>query len=741
MLSLKHSRFIKQYGWLILLSSLVLIALIVMSQILQNAAQFAQTYSTLLLVSFVGMVWLLTMLVRTLLKLRNNYRNRLPGSKITARLTGILSLILGVPLAIIFYFSMSFVHQGIDQWFDVKTETALENAVKLVQITLDDQTRRNLNATQKALAMNQDTLFITPVLTLNQIGEQLNTREVSLYRSDGQLIAYSSQENVNILPKSPELRLFQQIRKKISYAAVETKAGLNSAYQIIRIMLPVTDIQSNKLYALQAVFPIPEQLTALANTVRVSAGQYQELSYLKGPLKTSFTVILSMVLLLTLISAVLFTIQTIQNMTRPIRTLAKGTKAVAKGDYAISMPVIQDDEMGQLIESFNDMIQQIAKARNDIKFGHQQTEMQKLYLQAIIKNLNSGVITFDMNLRLKTINDATNSILNTDLFRQLGKPLDEVLKQPDTHRLKPFFDAIFPLFKSESKPWSEQFTFDCKEGQKILLVHGSTLPSLDQKIGGFVIVIEDITQLVQAQLHAAWSDVAQRLAHEIKNPLTPIQLSAERLNYKLSDKLEKSDQKLLNRMTDTIIEQVTTMQNLVQAFTEYADTPEIELHQVNLNTLVKDVVSMYQTPKVTWKVSYDIDPDCPVITADASKLRQLLHNLIKNAIEACEDRPDTQIKVSTGYENQQVELAICDNGPGIPEKARNWIFEPYSTDKPKGTGLGLAIVKKIVDEHQGQIRVESEPEQGTCFLVQLPQPNLNELNEPKPSALLTDTST
>jgi nitrogen fixation/metabolism regulation signal transduction histidine kinase len=272
-------------------------------------------------------------------------------------------------------------------------------------------------------------------------------------------------------------------------------------------------------------------------------------------------------------------------------------------------------------------------------------------------------------------------------------------------------------------------------------VHGSTLPSLDQKIGGFVIVIEDITQLVQAQLHAAWSDVAQRLAHEIKNPLTPIQLSAERLNYKLSDKLEKSDQKLLNRMTDTIIEQVTTMQNLVQAFTEYADTPEIELHQVNLNTLVKDVVSMYQTPKVTWKVSYDIDPDCPVITADASKLRQLLHNLIKNAIEACEDRPDTQIKVSTGYENQQVELAICDNGPGIPEKARNWIFEPYSTDKPKGTGLGLAIVKKIVDEHQGQIRVESEPEQGTCFLVQLPQPNLNELNEPKPSALLTDTST
>ncbi|MGC9387007.1 MAG: ATP-binding protein [Hydrogenovibrio sp.] len=729
MLSQPYARFLKQYGWLILLSSIVLISLVVMSQILQNAAHFAQTYSTLLIVSFIGMIWLLVMLVRTLIKLRRNHRMRVPGSRITTRLTGILSLILGVPLAIIFYFSMSFVHQGIDQWFDIKTETALKNAVKLVQITLDDQIRRNLNATQKALDINQESLFNTPVLALNQIGEQLNAREVSLYRSDGQLIAFSSPENVSILPESPELGLFQQIRKKISYAAMETQLGINNPYQVIRIMLPANDIENNKLYALQAVFTIPEQLTQLAETVRLSASQYQELSYLKGPLKTSFTVILSMVLLLTLTSALLFTIQTVQNMTRPIRTLAKGTKAVAKGDYTISMPVIQDDEMGQLIQSFNDMIQQIAKARNDIKFGHQQTEVQKLYLQAIIKNLNSGVLTLDMNLLLKTINDATNQILNTDLFKQLGKPLNEVLKQPEALHLQPFFDTIFPLFQNETKPWSQQVTFDCKEGQKILLVHGSTLPSLDQKIGGFVIVIEDITQLVQAQLHAAWSDVAQRLAHEIKNPLTPIQLSAERLNYKLSDKLDKPDQKLLNRMTDTIIEQVATMQNLVQAFTEYADTPEIVLHPVKLNNLVKDVVSMYQTAKVTWKVREQLDPTCPIISADAAKLRQLLHNLIKNAIEACETCPATRIVVTTHYDPEQdypVQLSVSDNGPGIPEKARNWIFEPYSTDKPKGTGLGLAIVKKIVDEHQGRIQVESEPQQGTRFVVQLPQHSLQE---------------
>lgn len=716
-----QSQFIKQYGWLIAISTFLLVALVVMSQILQNASQFAQTYSTLLVLSFGGVIVLFVMLIRTLIRLRKQYLSGIPGIKLTTRLTSILSIILGIPLAIIFYFSMSFVHQGIDQWFDVKTEKALENAVKLVQITLDDQTRKNLNSTQKIVKSLQNQLFITPVLTLNTLSEQLNAREVSLYKTDGQLIAYSSRENVNILPKTPPLRLFQQIRKKLTYAAIENEAGTNTSYQVIRILVPITDIQSNQNYALQAVFSISDQLSRLSESVRIAAGQYQELSYLKGPLKTSFTVILSMVLLLTLTSALLFTIQTIQNMIRPIRILAKGTEAVAKGDYTITMPVMQDDEMGQLTQSFNDMIQQIAKARNDIKFGHQQTEMQKLYLQAIIKNLNSGVLTLDTNLRLKTINDATNTILNTELFKQQGKPIKEILGQKGNQHLRLFFDTIFPLFRKDSKPWNEQLTFDCKEGQKILLVHGSTLPSLDQKAGGFVIVIEDITQLVQAQLHAAWSDVAQRLAHEIKNPLTPIQLSAERLNYKLSDKLNDADEKLLNRMTETIIDQVGAMQNLVQAFIEYADTPEIELSQLNINNLVKDVVSMYHTPQANWQVMYHVDDTCPMINADASKLRQLLHNLIKNGLEACEGRSNTRIEVFTECQDSEVKLAICDNGPGIAEKTRNWVFEPYATDKPKGTGLGLAIVKKIVDEHQGHIYVESDPEVKTCFIIKLPQ--------------------
>lgn len=716
----KKSLFIKQYGWLAVISSLLLISLTVMSQILQNASQFAQVYTSLLFASFVGIAVLFTMLVKTLRRLKRNYRNQVPGSKITSRLTFLVSLIIGVPLLITYFFSITFVNKGIDQWFDIKTDVALTNAVKLVKITLDDQTRNHLKSTLQAADQYQNALSITPVLTINKLRKQFNIREAALYTLNGELIVYSSQTNDTDLPKTPSAGIFQQIRNDRTYAAIETLASVNQSYQIIRIMVPVYDIFTNKKYALQAVYPIPDQLSSLADTVRLSASQYKERSYLKTPLKTSFTVVLTLLLLLTLVSAILFTIQMFENMVRPLQTLAKGTKAVAEGDYSIAMPVEQNDEMGQLVESFNDMIQQIARARNEIKFGHQQAEVQKLYLQAIIKNLKSGVLTLDKNMRLKTINDASNHILNADLYKHLGKPLSEILQRDDSAHLSHFFDEIIPYFNKDTKAWSEQFTFNCKEGEKILLVHGSTLPSLDQKLGGYVIVIEDITALVQAQLHAAWRDVAKRLAHEIKNPLTPIQLSAERLHYKLEDKLDSEDQKLLGRMTDTIIEQVNAMQNMVQAFTEYADTPDLEISPFDINVLIKDITSMYQDPKSNWQVRYDIDPNCHIIHADAYKLRQLLHNLIKNGIEATENTEKPLILVTTQCLETQVLISVSDNGPGIPEKTRNWIFEPYATDKPKGTGLGLAIVKKIVDEHQGQIQVESESEQGTKFIITLP---------------------
>lgn len=714
-------RYIKQYGWLTLLSSLLLTALVVMSQTLQNASSFADSYSTLLFFTVGGVTLLLFLLFKTLFKLYSQFRKKVPGSKVTVRLTLIASLVLGIPTAIIFYFSLNFIQQGINQWFDVKTEVALDNATSLVRITLDTKTRDSLKLTQSISKANKTLLTESPSLAVNTIRQQLNAQEAALYSINQQLIAFSSEYATAILPDSPGANLFQQIRNNKTYAALESREGVTLQENFIRVVIPFSDSQLSTQYALQVIFPIPADITLLSDSVATASGQYKELSYLKGPLTASFILILSMVLLLTLVTAVLFTITAVQNFTRPIRTLARGTRAVSKGDYSVKMSVPENDEFGDLIQSFNDMIQRISQARNEIKLGHQQTEVQKLYLQAIIKNLSSGVITLDMHYRIRTINDAIQEILNADLKRHMGKKIAEITDREDTAHLSELVSKITPKFEQSSKPWSTQIDFSCKKGQKILLIHGSTLPSIDKKIGGYVIVIDDITELVQAQLHAAWSDVARRLAHEIKNPLTPIQLSAERLQFKLLKKLDETDQSLLNRMTGTIIEQVSTMQKLVQAFSDYANTPEVELVPTRINTLVSNITEMYRNPDADWKVIAEIEDPCPITLVDNSRLRQLLHNLIKNAIEATSDtiKPRIIVKVFT-EDPDWLTLTICDNGPGIPEEAQNWIFEPYATDKPKGTGLGLAVVRKIVEEHHGKINLSSSPNSGTCFIIKLP---------------------
>jgi len=712
-------RYLKQYGLLTLLSSLLLLALVIMSQTLQNASSFADSYSSLLFFTVGGVSLLLFFLVKTLYRLYKQFRKKVPGSKVTVRLTFITSLLLGIPTAIIFYFSLSFIQQGINQWFDVKTDVALDNATTLVRITLDNKTRENLNMTLSVSKANSALLMTSPSLAVNALREQLNAQEVSLYHVNQQLIAFSSEYDSAILPETPGDNLFQQIRNNKTYAALESRPGATTKEQFVRVVVPFKDMALNSMYALQVIFPVPTDITLLAESVGTASGQYKELSYLKTPLKASFVLILSMVLLLTLITAVLFTIQAVQNFTRPIRTLAKGTRAVSKGDYSVKMPVPENDEFGDLIQSFNDMIQRIAKARNEIKLSHQQNEVQKLYLQAIITNLSSGVITLDMHYRIRTINDAIQQILNTNLNSHIGKKLIDVTDREDSAHLNNLVNQIAPQFSQSSKPFSMQVDFTCKKSQKILLIQGSTLPSIDKKIGGYVIVIDDITELVQAQLHAAWSDVARRLAHEIKNPLTPIQLSAERLKFKLHNKLDSTDQDLLNRMTQTIIDQVSTMQKLVQAFSDYANTPEIELHPTQINKLIENITEMYRDPDANWKVYAQLDETCPQVMADNSRLRQLLHNLIKNAIEACEERTDTKITVTTSCDQDNLTLSVCDNGPGIPEEAQNWIFEPYATDKPKGTGLGLAVVRKIVEEHNAQISLTSSPENGTCFIINL----------------------
>lgn len=736
-------RFLKQFGWVSLLFSVLMLMLVMMSQILQNASKFEEAYSVMLVITWLGVGALLLLFVRTLWKLYKQFQQKIPGIKITVRLTVLATILMGIPAITIFAFSLNFIQQGINQWFDVTTEDALNKAANLATMTLDNKTRDSLKLTQSVVSQQQIGLEFNPVATVDTIRILLNAQEVALYQTNQQLAAFSSLDNTQILPTTPPGdNLFQQVRKETPYAAMESIPGATNKEQFVRVFIPVGR-SLNSQYALQAIFPIPQNLTEQADSVAIAAQQYSELSYLKGPLTTSFTLILSMVVLLTLVTAVLFTIRAVQNFTSPIRTLARGTKAVSRGDYTIRMQVKQQDEFGELIASFNDMISRIAQARNDIKLSHQQAEVQKLYLQAVIQNLSSGVITMDTQQQIRTLNSAAERILDVKSehlleqsmpFLAKAKTLEELPGDQELHQqsLQHLMDKIVQEFAAlenttvktshdKEKSWSLQFDFQAQNGQKILFLHGSPLPALEQKSAGYIIVIDDITELVQAQVNAAWSDVARRLAHEIKNPLTPIQLSAERLNFKLGHRLQGDDRDMLERLTQTIIEQVSTMQTLVQAFSDYANTPEVKLQRTELCSLIHGITEMYQDPKANWRVVSHIDQNCPLVLADKSRLRQLFHNLIKNALEACEEIKTPLVELSADVlDNEHLQIRVCDNGPGIPQEAQNWIFEPYSTDKPKGTGLGLAIVRKIVDEHHGQITLKSPPTKGTCFIITLP---------------------
>ncbi|MBN2647879.1 MAG: HAMP domain-containing protein [Thiotrichales bacterium] len=724
-------RFLKQFGWVSLLFSVLIIMLAIMSQILQNASQFAEAYWVLLFITWLGVAVLLTLFFRTLWKLYKQLQQKIPGIKITVRLTLLATLLMGIPAITIYAFSLNFIQQGISQWFDVTTEEALEKAANLVSMTLDNKTRDSLKLTQSVLSQQQISLEFNPITAVNNIRVLLNAQEVALYQTNQQLVAFSSQDGTQILPRTPGDNLFQQVRKETPYAAIETIEGATQQERFVRIFVPV-NYGLNTQYALQAIFPLPGNLTELADSVAVAAQQYRELSYLKDPLTTSFTLILSMVVLLTLVTAVLFTIRAVQNFTSPIRILARGTKAVSRGDYSIRMPIKRQDEFGELISSFNDMIARIAQARNDIKLSHQQAEVQKLYLQAVIQNLSSGVITLDTQMQVRTLNSAAQRILGLQNHPVNDIPLSELgqllpIKEHATDRvgLDLLFEKVVQQFDqaqtAHENSWHLQFDYPSEEGQRILRINGSPLPSLEQQTAGYILVIDDITNLVQAQLNAAWSDVARRLAHEIKNPLTPIQLSAERLNLKLGRRLQGEDQALLERLTQTIIEQVGTMQKLVQAFSDYANTPEVDLQKTELCSLIKGITEMYQDPQAKWQVLSHLDHNCPLVLADKSRLRQLFHNLIKNALEATEnvDAPQVDIYAEV-LVDERLQIQVCDNGPGIPKEAQNWIFEPYATDKPKGTGLGLAVVRKIVEEHHGQIRVKASPAEGSCFIITLP---------------------
>jgi nitrogen fixation/metabolism regulation signal transduction histidine kinase len=701
------------------LSVLLLISLYLMGEATRNSEEFGRLYIVLLAINIFGLVTLVTLIAANLVRLVRQHRQRVVGARLTVRLLVAFTLITLVPVSVVYYFSMDFIRRGIDSWFDVRFERGFDDALELSRISLDERKRDYLRRTNQL----GGTLSLLPNgqadIQLSDMRSQSDAWELTLLGANGHIIAFSSANPLALLPNLPSETVLRQVRQGTPYVGVDP-IGDYELYIRVVLELPVMS-PTDETRFLQALFPVSSRMNELAASVDAAASGYKQLAYLRAPLKYSFELTLSLVLLLTLLFALWAAFYSARRLVAPVRVLAMGTRAVAAGDYDRQLPQHSSDELGFLVKSFNDMTRRLAQARDEARLSQEQAEGERAYLSAVLGRLSSGVITLDAQGAIRTANAAAAQILGVELGGLLAKPLARL---GDTHEhVKPFIDTVIPQFADNRGEWRREAVIYGPAGRQVLICGGAPLSTADQS-GGKVLVFEDVTALVQAQRDAAWGEVARRLAHEIKNPLTPIRLSAERMRRKYLGAMAPEEADILDRSTHTIVKQVEVMEEMVKAFSEYARTPQLRLQSLDLNVLINEVLDLYRGDAASVRFATELDPGLPRLRVDAGRIRQLLHNLIKNSIEAAQPGQACVVSIRTARTEESTgrtaELRVQDNGPGLPPEMLGGFFEPHFSTKRRGSGLGLAIVKKIVEEHGGSVTAENAAGGGAVIIVRFP---------------------
>lgn len=699
----------------------MLISLLLLSKSTQNSAAFENIHLGLLLVNAIAALVLLVVIGYNLYRLIRQYRQNVTGSRLTTRLVVMFVVLAIAPVLLVYGFSIQFINRGIDSWFDVRVERALSDAIELSRTALQTRVHDLLGRTEHLSDLIATTDNREMPSRLDALRRQSGATELTLLSGlDGHIIASSTSQAATLIPDLPSQEVLMQVRTGNVYVGLDP-VGDNGLH--IRAVVPVA---AGGLWwrpeILQAMYPVADEQSGLANRVQNAYSHYRELTVLRTPLKYSFMFTLSLVLLLSILMAVWIAFVAARKLVEPIQNLVEGTRAVARGDFSTRLPMPSRDEVGYLISSFNEMTQRLAEANDAARRSRQLVENERSYLGAVLGRLSSGVISFNAALVLKTANPAAGEILGADLHRHLGKSLAPLATEPTL--LGQFVAACRGHLEAEQREWREEMVLRDDSGRRILMVSCTALPSTGEAPPGHVMVFDDLTALIEAQRDAAWGEVARRLAHEIKNPLTPIQLAAERMRRRYLGALKGEDAEVLDRATHTIVQQVEAMKSMVNAFSEYARSPQLEFVLLDLNALVREVVELYRSRETGMQIELKLDTGLPKLHADSGRIRQMLHNLLKNAQEALEGRQQPWVRITTHYFRrgleETAEIVVEDNGPGFNAEILGKAFEPYVTSKPKGTGLGLAIVKKLAEEHGGSIRAQNAPEGGAQLVIRLP---------------------
>ena len=644
--------------------------------------------------------------------LQKRIRRGVFGAKLTLKLLLMFGVVALLPVLVVYGASVFFLNRSIETWFDVRVDNALASGVNLGQAALDDLLQ-DLDKKAQRIALSLSDQGAGSIITsLSTLREQSAVQELTLFDERGGVIAHVGGERATLLPMLPDRALLWQVRQQQPYSSIE-EAGDRGL--VMRVLVPVYTVSfSGETRVLQLVQPVPASLARDAQAVQEAYREYQQISLSRLGLKRIYGAALTLTLLLALLLTFVIAYLLSDRLGAPLRTLARGTRAVAKGDFSQMPSVASRDELGVLIQSFNRMTRQLSEAREEVAQNHQETEQAKAFLERVLANLSSGVVVLDENQRIRTANSAAAQILGAAVGDLEGRLLI-ALGMTDSP-LRSFGETVSKRFAEQSGEWSSQIDYTEHGDKQTLLLRGTHLPAGVER--GYVLVFDDMTKLIDAERNAAWSEVARRLAHEIKNPLTPIQLSAERIARKLGGRLEPTDAEFLDRATQTIVNQVAAMKSMVDAFAGYARMPRAKLAPLDLNALVREILTLYDGKSLGLELH--LDPALPPVVGDSTLLRQVIHNLLQNAQDALADHAAPRVEVSTSLSADAVCLAVNDNGGGFPEHLMARLFEPYATTKAKGTGLGLAIVKKIVEEHQGKIQIENLKTGGAAIRIALP---------------------
>ena len=719
----------RRLGTLGLIALWVLVSgglLLLLALAVQNSQRFSQLQAWILLLNAIAVVTVSVLLARKIAELVRAFRAGVPGSRLTARTVGIFGSLVVAPLIIVYLFSLEFLNRGIDSWFKVEIKQGLSDALELSKSAMDVRMREYARSTQLFANKLADSPPSNWAAAADLQRVESGASEVVVYGTLGQVLAASTVGTSTNLPRA-SAEVTSAIAGGNLYWSLEP---LSEDDYLINTAAPIaTNRGSSEGRFVVAQYPVPPQLVRLSEAVQHSYSQHSDLTEQREGVKNLFGLTLTLVLLLAMLTAIYGAIYSAEKLVRPVQDLIAGTRAVGKGDFGTRLPLPSRDEMGFLVHSFNDMTKRLRRAREDNTRSQQAVERERERLSIILARLSTGVIAIGRDLTLRSANQAASNILGLDLEQGVGQPLSALAEA--NPRFARFVDEVSVRLAKGEEEWREQMDLKPEmAGARVLVCACTPLPGDEHAEnepaaqGGFVIVFDDISALLQAQRDAAWGEVARRLAHEIKNPLTPIQLSAERMRRRYLAQMTGEDAQILDRATYTIVQQVEAMKAMVNAFSEYARAPDMKVTRFPLNALVTEVADLHRVQESGVQIDVELDPRIDNIEADRGRVRQILNNLLVNGAEAVENAPAGHVILATRFESvgtaEYATITVCDNGPGFTREVLGRAFDPYVTSKPKGTGLGLAIVKKIVEEHGGRVEADNRPEGGGRVRVSLP---------------------